>query len=174
MASVRKDEKIEVDNTRTHFTLLFKNLGHLLMAGPFIPFHGPMWTGVHVFLIERYKSGRSYMDSIYTGIFNWYWPAFFLALLVPVVTFMKPLLPVALSITLILTGFACAYVAISMVKTPAGQGYAFFVGMIISKFGPAWGLGIGVGLYLLLLIKDLPAFSSVEKPAPDERALAGE
>jgi hypothetical protein len=161
---IRKDEKLIIDNTRTHFTLFFKNIGHLLTGGPFIPLHGPMWTGVHVFLIERYKTGRRHMDSLFTGIFNWYWPAFILALLVPIVTFMKPLLPVALSITLILTGFACAYIAISMVKTPTGQGYAFFVGMVIAKFGPAWGLGIGVGLYCLLLLKDLPIKGGVREP----------
>ena len=46
------------------------------------------------------------MDSIFSGTFNWYWPAFILIFMVPVVTFMKPLLAVALSITLILTGFA--------------------------------------------------------------------
>jgi hypothetical protein len=163
---VRTDEKVEVDNTRTHITLFFRNMGHLLTGGPFIPLHGPMWTGVHVFLTERYKSGRETMDSIFTGVFNWYWPAFILALLVPVVTFMKPLLPVALSITLILTGFACAYIAISMVKTPASQGYAFFVGMIIAKFGPAWGLGVGVGLYILLLIKKVPGLSPKEEAEP--------
>jgi hypothetical protein len=162
-SEIRKDEKIVTDNTRTHFTLFFKNIGHLIMAGPFIPLHGPMWTGVHVFLVEKYKTGRSYMDSLFTGMFNWYWPAFILALLVPVVTFMKPLLPVALSITLILTGFACAYIAISMVKTPASQGYAFFVGMIIAKFGPAWGLAIGVALYFLLMVKDLPVFGGSER-----------
>lgn len=170
-AEVRTDEKVEVDNTRTHFTLLFKNLGHLLAAGPFIPLHGPMWTGVHVFLIERYKSGRKNMDSLFSGLFNWYWPAFFLALLVPVVTFMKPLLPVALSITLILTGFACAYIAISMVKTPVSQGYAFFVGMIISKFGPAWGLGAGIGLYILLLLTRLPQFGLAKGNTTGETVL---
>jgi len=158
---VRQDEKLVADNTRTHFTLFFKNIGHLLMAGPFIPLHGPMWTGTHVFITEKYKTGRSQMDSLYTGIFNWYWPAFFLSLLVPIVSFMKPLLPVALSITLLLTGFACAYVAISMVKTPASQGYSFFVGMIIANFGPAWGLGLGIGLYLLLIQN---GFSRFDKP----------
>ena len=164
---IRKDEKIVTDNTRTHFTLFFKNIGHLLIAGPFIPLHGPLWTGVHVFLVEKYKTGRNYMDSLYTGMFNWYWPAFILALLVPVVTFMKPLLPVALSITLILTGFACAYVAISMVKTPASQGYAFFVGMIIAKFGPAWGLGLGILLYFLLMLRNLPTFGGVREVVPE-------
>ena len=157
---VRKDEKIEVDNTKSHIVLFIRNMGHLLTAGPFIPLHGPIWTGVHVFLTERYKSGRKNLDSIFSGTFNWYWPAFILIFLVPVVTFMKPLLAVALSITLILTGFACAYMAISMVKTPAAQGYAFFVGMVIAKFGPAWGLGIGFALYLLLLSKKIPGIVS--------------
>ncbi len=161
---VRKDEKIEVDNTRSHIILFIRNMGHLLMAGPFIPLHGPIWTGVHVFLTERYKSGRKNMDSIFSGTFNWYWPAFILIFMVPVVTFMKPLLAVALSITLILTGFACAYVAISMVKTPAAQGYAFFVGMVIAKFGPAWGLGVGIGLYILLLAQKIPGIFTKSQP----------
>ena len=159
----RADEKLEADNTRSHIILFIRNMGHLLTAGPFIPLHGPIWTGVHVFLTERYKSGRENMDSFFTGTFNWYWPAFILIFLVPVVTFMKPLLAVALSITLILTGFACAYIAISMVKTPAAQGYAFFVGMVIAKFGPAWGMGVGIGLYLLLLAQRIPG---IVKPTP--------
>jgi hypothetical protein len=162
----RTDEKIEVDNTRSHIILFIRNMGHLLMAGPFIPLHGPIWTGVHVFLTERYKSGRKNMDSIFSGTFNWYWPAFILIFMVPVVTFMKPLLAVALSITLILTGFACAYVAISMVKTPAAQGYAFFVGMVIAKFGPAWGMAVGIGLYFLLLAQKIP--EKLRKPQPEE------
>lgn len=162
---VRTDEKIQIDNTRSHVILFIRNMGQLLTAGPFIPLHGPIWTGVHVFLTERYKTGRKNLDSFFSGTFNWYWPAFILIFLVPVVTFMKPLLAVALSITLILTGFACAYIAISMVKTPASQGYAFFVGMVIAKFGPAWGLGVGIGLYFLLLIQKVPLLPfKQEKP----------
>jgi hypothetical protein len=158
--AVRKDEKIETDVTRSHAALFIRNMGHLLSGGPFIPLHGPVWTGVHVFLAERYKTGRRNMDSFFTGTFNWYWLAFILIFLVPVVSFMRPLLPIALSITLILTGFACAYIAISMVKTPASMGYMVFVGMVIAKFGPAWGLAVGVGLYLLMLIEHVPGINA--------------
>jgi hypothetical protein len=161
----RPDEILEADNTRSHIILFVRNMGHLLSAGPFIPLHGPIWTGIQVFLNERYQSGRKNMDSFYSGIMNWYWPAFILIFLVPVVTFMKPLLAVALSITLILTGFACAYIAISMVKTPAAQGYSFFVGMVIANFGPAWGLGVGIGLYGLLLAREMPGSSMFRKLA---------
>jgi hypothetical protein len=153
----RPDEKLTYNNTKSHLVLFIRNVGQLMTGGPFIPLHGPMWTGVHVFMVERYKGGRKNMDSLYDGLSSWYWPAFILAFLVPVVTFMKPLLPVALSITLILTGFACAYIALSMIKpTPASQGYTFFVGMVIANFGPTWGLGVGVGLYYLLLARGLP------------------
>jgi hypothetical protein len=154
----RPDEKLSYNNTKSHLVLFIRNVGQLMTGGPFIPLHGPMWTGVHVFMVERYKSGRKNMDSLYDGLSSWYWPAFILAFLVPVVTFMKPLLPVALSITLILTGFACAYIALSMIKpTPASQGYTFFVGMVIANFGPTWGLGVGVGLYYLLLARGVPS-----------------
>lgn len=150
---VRTDEKIIIDPIRTHFALFFRNMGHLLTGGPFIPLHGPIWTGVAVFIIGRYKEGRKNLDSIYTGIINWYWLGFILVLLAPVVDFMRPMLPVALSITMILTGFACAYIAMSMVKTPTGQGYALFIGLLTAKFGPAYGLAVGVALYFLLLIQ---------------------
>lgn len=92
-------------------------------------------------------------DSIFSGIQSWYLFWIILAFLTPVVNILQPMLPVALSITLILTGFACAYIAMRMVTTPTGQGYALFVALCIVKFGPAWGLGIGVGLYFLLLAK---------------------
>lgn len=168
-AKERSDEKVEIDNTKSHIVLFIRNIGHLLMAGPFIPLHGPIWTGVHVFLVERYREGRQNLDSIFTGITNWYWLAFILIFLVPVVTFMQPLLPVALSITLILTGFSCAYIAMTMVKTPASQGYAFFVGMVIAKYGPAWGLGVGIGLYFLLLVQRIPGFSQTPVKAGEQQ-----
>lgn len=152
---LRPDEKIDIDHSRSHIVLFIRNMGHLLLAGPFIPLHGPLWTGGHVFLLERYRQGRKYLDSYFTGTMNFYWLAFILVFFVPVVTFMKPLLAIALSITLILTGFACAYTAMNMVTGSISQGYTLFVGMLIAKFGPAWGLGIALCLYVLILINPM-------------------
>ncbi|MBT8343018.1 MAG: hypothetical protein KJP07_23670 [Desulfatitalea sp.] len=149
---LRVDEKIEIDHSRSHLALFVRNAAHLVLAGPFIPLHGPLWTGGHVFLLERYKQGRQYLDSYFTGTMNFYWLALILVFFTPIVTFMKPLLGIALSITLILTGFACAYTAMGMVKNPISQGYTLFVGMLIAKYGPAWGLGIAVCLYVLILV----------------------
>ncbi len=150
---LRKDEQIVIDPIRSHFATAFRNLGHLLTGGVFIPLHGPIWTGVTVFIVERYKEGRETLDSIFTGTINWYWLAFILMFLTPVVTFMMPILPVALSITLILTGFACAYISMRMVDTPTGRGYAVFIGLLTATFGPAYGMVVGVGLFFLLLVQ---------------------
>ncbi len=155
-ARTRTDEIVEIDPTRTHYVLFFRNIGQLLTAGAFIPMHGPVWTGVTVFFIEQYKMGRKNMDSIFTGLVNWSWLVFIIVWFNPLVSFMRPILPVALSITMILTGFACAYVAMRMVNTPTSQGYALFIGLVIVKFGPAWGLIIGVALFLLLLVQRKP------------------
>ena len=153
---IRTDELLEVDPTRTHYQLAIRNFGQVLTSGPWIPLQGPIWTGVHVFLVEQYKLGRKTMDSLYSGTVNWYWLAFLLVFLTPIVTFMEPILPVALSITMILTGFACAYVAMRMVTTPTAQGYSLFIALVIVKFGPAWGLIVGVLFFFLLLVQRKP------------------
>lgn len=148
---IRPDEKIDINHTRTHYALALRNLGHMLTGGAFIPLHGPMWTGVTVFIVERYKQGRAAMDSIFTGTISWFILAIPIAFLQPVIGLMLPLLPVALSLTLLLTGFACAYVAMAMVQTNTGRGLALLIGMITSAHGPAWGLGIGIIAYILLM-----------------------
>ncbi len=147
----REDEKIDINPTRSHFVLATRNIAQLLTAGPLLWIHGPIWTGVQVFLIERYKKGRHVMDSIYGGPMNFYLMAIPLGLLLPVIGIIMPLFPVALSVTLLLTGFACAYVAMSMVHNNISRGMVLAIGMLTATLGPVWGIGIGIGLYFILI-----------------------
>lgn len=147
----RQDEKIDINPTRSHYILAVRNLAQLVTAGPLVMLHGPLWTGVQVFLIERYKKGREVMDSLFTGTINFYILAIPLGLLLPVVSLIMPILPVGLSLTLVLTGFACAHVAMSMVHTNITRSLVITIGMVTAYLGPAWGLGIGVLLYFLMV-----------------------
>ncbi|WP_201745344.1 hypothetical protein [Alteribacter lacisalsi] len=147
----RKDEKIDINPTRSHFVLAARNLGQIMTAGPLLWIHGPIWTGVQVFLIERYKKGQSVMKSIFDGPMNFYIMAIPLGLLLPVIAIIMPIFPVALSISLLLTGFACAYVAMNLVKTNISRGLVLAIGMLTAVHGPVWGIGVGVVLYLLLI-----------------------
>ncbi|WP_059104929.1 hypothetical protein [Shouchella shacheensis] len=147
----RQDEKIDVNYTRTHYALTLRNLGYLFTGGAFIPLQGPLWTGVQVYIIERYKQGRNVMDSIFTGTINFYLLALPLGFFMPVISLIVPLLDVALSLTLLLTGFACAYLAMSLVTTNVGRGMALFIGVLTALQGPAWGLGAGIVMYILMM-----------------------
>ncbi|RNA68581.1 hypothetical protein [Alteribacter keqinensis] len=147
----RKDEKIDINPTRSHFVLAARNAAQLMTAGPLLWIHGPIWTGVQVFLIERYKKGRNVMESIYDGPMNFYIMAIPLGLLLPVIAIIMPIFPVALSVSLLLTGFACAYVAMSLVKSNISRGVVLAIGMLTATYGPVWGIGVGIALYILLI-----------------------
>jgi hypothetical protein len=166
----RKDERIIIDSTRTHLGCGCRNLAHLLMGGPFIPLHGPIWTGITVFVAQRYKEGREVMDSIFSGTTSWHLFAIPFCFLAPVATFMTPLLPFALSITLVLTGFTCGYIAMMLVDNNVSRGYTIFVGMTVATYGVAWGLAIGVLAYILLLVQKLPFAGSVKSQMKDQNA----
>lgn len=167
---IRDDEKIDINHTRTHLALVIRNLGQLFTGGAMLPLHGPMWTGVQVYLLERYKSSKTALPTIYSGPNNWFWLAIIFAFLTPMMGIMVPLLPVALSLTMLLTGFACAYVAMSMVHTNTSRGMVLAIGILTAVKGPAWGIGIGIVLYLLLIGRSEPLIPTLEPPKKEQTA----
>ena len=141
----RPDEIIDIDTNRSHWSLGIRNALMGLFA-PFFPTQGALWTGVHVIIVQRWRQGRETMDSLHSGIASYYLmglPIIFLAL--PLLTGLKPLLGIALSLTLILTGFACAYVAMAIPREPAERGVVLLTGMAIALFPPWIGLLSGIG-----------------------------
>ncbi|HEX9734301.1 MAG TPA: hypothetical protein VGG06_20205 [Thermoanaerobaculia bacterium] len=150
--AARPDETIPFDERRTHFTLGLRNAAQALAAGPFFPLHGPLWTGVMVVVAERYARGRQAMDTIFGGIFSYYVfgiPVLFFCR--PVLEVLRPVLPVAFSLTLILTGFACAYVALSMLHDRVERGVAVVIGMAIMAFSTTVGVLAGLVMTVALL-----------------------
>ncbi|WP_197284147.1 hypothetical protein [Bacillus sp. JCM 19041] len=91
----RLDEDIPVNATRSHYTLAVRNLLQVLTVGPMLWLHGSIWVGVQVFIIERYKQGQKVMDTIFSGPMNLYILAFPFGFLLPVISIITPLFPVA-------------------------------------------------------------------------------
>ncbi len=151
----RPDERIEFDSTRTHLSTGVRNI---LMAffAPFFPTQGSLWTGVHVIIVKRWAEGRQSMDSLYSGISSYYIfgvPILFLYL--PVVTGLKPLMPIALALTLVLTGFACAYVAMAIPRNATERGVVLLGGSAIALFSPFVGMTVAfVATFALLGFDD--------------------
>lgn len=146
---LRPDEKIDVDVDRVHIVTGIRNLIHSFFA-PYPGLAGPLFTGVMSTIAERYRHGRNTMDSIYSGV-GVFWIVGFVALfMLPLVTLFKPVLPIALSITLLVTGYLCISVAVEQVKDATAMGVAGTMGVVLAVYGATWGLVAGLVLYLLI------------------------
>ena len=67
---------------------------------------------------------------------------------------MQPLMILALGVTLVLTGLACAYVAMSMVKKNSEMAVTLVTAVLIAFGGEFMWLGILIGLILSILLVD--------------------
>lgn len=147
----RPDEKLVMDVGRSHYSIAIRN-ALMGMFAPFFPTQGCLWTGVHVIIVQRWSEGREKMESLYSGISSYYVfgvPILYLA--VPMVTGLKPLMGIALSLTLVLTGFACSYVAMGIPKTQIERGVVILIGVALAVFSPWVGMTVGVAATLLLV-----------------------
>ena len=166
----RPDEHIDIDTTRSHWSLGIRN-AVMAVAAPMFPTQGSVWAGVHVVIVQRWRQGRHAMDSLHSGIHSYYFMGLpFVFLLLPLLTGLKPLMGIALSLTLVLTDFACAYVAMAVVRHPVERGVALLTAMALALFEPWQGLLIGL-LATFLLIGGRDADATEARVAAAEKRL---
>lgn len=148
----RPDEPLKVDSNRFHLSIAVRNLIGLIF-NPNFPTQGALWTGVHVVVAERWKKGPNEMPSIFDGLGSYYLMAIpFLYVTLPFITLMEPLMNIALNLTLVLTGFACAYVALAIPKTNAEMASALFISLLIAFTGEYVWLGLLIGIFLSIFV----------------------
>lgn len=168
----RQDEKIDLDINRTHLITAARNFLHAFLA-PYPGLAGPIWTAVTAVVAERYKFGRKAMDSIYSGT-GTFWIAGFIALFIlPLVSIFQPVLPIALSLTLMITGFLCIMVGTELIETQAQRGVAGLMAVVLAVYGAGWGLAAGVALYFLIEKKYARAEQEVTEVLCNMQVAAG-
>lgn len=164
---LRPDEKIEVNVDRVHLVTAIRNLLHSLLA-PYPGLAGPLFTGAMATIAERYRYGRKAMDTIYSGA-SIFWIVGFIALfMLPLVTVFKPVLPIALSLTLLITGYLCISVGVEQIDNATSMGVAGTMGVVLSVYGAAYGLAVGVLLYLLFEKRSKKALEEHAGEVPEE------
>ena len=149
--TARHDEHIDINPTRTHISVAIRN-AVMGVTAPFFPTQGTMWTGVQVIIVQRWKLGKENMNSLHSGLASYYLmglPIMFFIL--PLLTGLQPLLGIALSLTLVLTGFACAYVAMAIPQNNTSRGTVLLIGAGLAFFEPWVGLLFGVLATILLV-----------------------
>jgi hypothetical protein len=152
----RTDEKLEINSSRAHMATGIRNILMGIVA-PFFATQGVLWTGIQVVLLKSWTQGRKKVDSIFDSIGSFY--AFglpILFVLLPLVTLLEPLLPLALAVTLVLTAFACATLALSLVHDATERGAMVITAMAFSVFEP-W-LGVLVGVIIIAALCGLQVF----------------
>ena len=167
---VRPDEKIELNVTRVHLVTAMRNGLHALLA-PWPGLAGPLWTAAHATVAERYALGRKAMDSIYSGGGTFWITGLIAIFILPLVTMFKPVLPIALSLTLILTAYICIMVGMEELKNSAERGVAGIVAVTLAMPDPkstVYAVVIGVVLYLLI---ERP---NARQRAKDDKSLIGD
>ncbi|MDK4510166.1 hypothetical protein MVQ21_07310 [Fusobacterium necrophorum] len=147
---VRTDEKIDFNSNRSNLISGIRNLIQGILI-PYVPLCGPLWAAVSAAVFERYKEGREGMDSVYSGVGTFRWMTFICVSIVPIVSLVQPTLPVALSLTLLVQGFICTRLAMTICKDHIDMGIAGVMAAVIAVKGAAWGLGVGIILFLLLV-----------------------
>jgi len=162
--TVRPDEVIDFNPNRSNLISGFRNIVMGLFA-PYAPLCGPLWAGGTIATAERYKHGRDQMDTIFSGLGSFTIAMAIGIFITPLVTLLKPVLPLALALTMIVQGFACGYIAMEMVVTKEERGVSAVMGVILAMRGSAWGLAVGVILHLLIGV-------NAEAKAKAEAALA--
>ena len=158
---VRQDEYVEFNPSRSNVISGIRNLILSLFA-PYAPLSGPLWAGGTIAVAERYKHGREAMDSIYGGVGSYILAMAVAGLILPIVSLLKPALPIAMSLTMLVQGFACCYIAMNMVKTREQQGAAAITAIVVAFQSAAIGLAVGIAMHLILGVLVLEEHEHVE------------
>jgi len=145
----RGDEKIDYDLNQVHVVTSIRNFAHAFFL-PHPGLAGPIFTAGTASVVERYTFGRRAMDSIFSGTNSLLISLSLAIFILPLVTFFEPFLPIALSITLILTGYLCITTGIRQVRSEAEVGVAGIMAVVLAVYGAAYGLLVGLLLYFFV------------------------
>lgn len=146
---VRTDEKVAFNPARSNLISGFRNLFFATLA-PYPTLCGPLWGGVQISITERYKQGRKQMDSVHSGIMSFSIAMAIGSILLPIVSGMKPVMPIAYIATLTIQAYGCCYMAMQMLKTREDMGVASCMALFLAFKGAMWGLAAGIILYFAI------------------------
>ena len=149
----RDDEYIDFNSSRSNLVSGLRNL-ILSIIAPFPPLSGPLWVGMTVSVSMRYKEGKKAMKSLLGGMASFRLATFLSVLIIPVVSFFRPIFGVGSSITLMFQAFVCARIGMDYCKSDRDKMIAGVMAAVLATQGTAWAsawaLAVGFGLNIFL------------------------
>ena len=151
--SSRDDEKLDYNSSRAHLIFGGRN-SFMSILGPDVTMSGPLWSAMQVVMVERYKQGRKAMDSFFGGIGSFRWGTNTGLFLLPIVSFVEPILGIALALTLLIQGYVSVRIGVLESRSQRDLGIAGVIGAVLAIKGAAWAFAVGIILNLLIYGKD--------------------
>ncbi|WP_134702058.1 hypothetical protein [Ammoniphilus sp. YIM 78166] len=149
----RPDEKIDYNPNRAH--LIFGSRNTVMsILGPDVTMAGPLWAAMQVVVVQRYKEGKKAMNSIFGGSGSFRWGTNTGLLLLPIVSLVKPILGIALALTLLIQGYVSVKIGILESRSQRDLGIAGIIGAVLATKGATWAFAVGILLCLLIYGKD--------------------
>lgn len=150
----RNDEHIDFNSSRSNLVSGVRNLILAILA-PFPPLAGPLWVGMTVSVAVRYKEGKKAMKSLLGGMSSFRMATFLSVILIPIVSFMKPIIGVGSAITLLFQAFVCARIGMEYCKSNMDRSIAGIMAATLAFKGSGWALLVGFALNIILSNLDI-------------------
>lgn len=145
----RDDEHIDFNSSRSNLISGLRNL-ILGIFAPFPPLSGPLWVGMTVSVAMRYREGEKAMKSLIGGMSSFRMATFLSVILIPIVSFMKPIMGVGSAITLLFQAYVCARIGMEYCKSNTDKSIAGVMAAVLAFKGSGWALLVGILMNLAL------------------------
>ena len=145
----RNDEHIDFNSSRSNLISGLRNF-ILGIFAPFPPLAGPLWVGMTVSVAMRYREGEKAMKSLIGGMSSFRMARFLSVILIPIVSFMKPIMGVGSAITLLFQAYVCARIGMEYCKSNTDKSIAGVMAAVLAFKGSGWALLVGILINLAL------------------------
>lgn len=145
----RNDEHIDFNSSRSNLISGLRNF-ILGIFAPFPPLAGPLWVGMTVSVAMRYREGEKAMKSLIGGMSSFRMATFLSVILIPIISFMKPIMGVGSAITLLFQAYVCARIGMEYCKSNTDKSIAGVMAAVLAFKGSGWALLVGILMNLAL------------------------
>ncbi|MCC0643275.1 MULTISPECIES: hypothetical protein [unclassified Clostridioides] len=146
----RTDEYIDFNSNRSNVISGIRNIA-MAVISPYIAMCGPLAATLTGSVAQRYKVGKEAMQSIFSGMGTLVWVSAIFICFYPIAQIATPLIPLALSVTLLVQGYLCTKLSMELCDTGVERGLIGLMGGVIAAKGGTWGLVVGFILYFVLI-----------------------
>lgn len=159
----RNDEDLDINPDRTNICCGIRNLVEAFFA-PTCTMSGPLWTAMTVTVAERYKSGKDNMYSFFGGACTFNLFKVLSCCCIPLMALVKPVLPLAMALTLLIQAFGSFYVGMTFCRTNIERGVAGITACVIAcSANPSIGLFVGIALSVVVEFLNTKRIERAEK-----------